>query len=138
MKIKCPQCQTALARDGSSYRCPKCDFELQIEEDKLGELKERFQKLKASLAQFSLRDLKKTIQNRDSPATAMLIGFVAWGVSYFRRFPVFMAVLIGLSLFTGPWGIMLLVVLPLVYRAHRQAIDQQAQDISNDKGGSST
>jgi hypothetical protein len=130
MKIRCPECDTSLRREGRLYRCESCGLEIRIEEDVLDSLKQRLSTLKESLKGFSLSELKRAVSDREHPVTTMLIGFAAWGVVYFLRFPIFLAVVLALSFLLGPWGLVLMVVLPLVYRAHRQAIEQQAEKLA--------
>jgi hypothetical protein len=133
MKIRCPECDVLLRREGRQYRCERCGLELRLEEDRLDALKERLRTLKNSLKGLSPSELKRVVTDREHPVTAMLIGFAAWGIAYFLRFPIFMAVVLALSFLLGPWGLVLMVVLPLVYRTHRQAIEQQAEKLARER-----
>jgi hypothetical protein len=135
MKIKCPECQTTLRRDGQAYRCPACSFRLEIQASLISELKGRLRTLKQSLGGLSLDELRRIVKDREHPATSMLVSFAAWGVAYFLRWPIFLAVVFGLSVLLGPWGLVMMVVLPLVYRAHKEAIHRQAENLTRERDG---
>jgi hypothetical protein len=116
-----------MKRETGGYRCPDCELAVEVEEDLLDEIKERLRELKAALSRFSLAELKAQVDDRESPVTAMLIGFLAWGVAHLLRFPILMAVVLALTFLLGPWGWVLAIVLPLVYRKHRHAVEQRAE-----------
>jgi hypothetical protein len=85
------------------------------------------------LSGLSLSQLKDQISNPKNPVTMILIGFIAWGIAYFLRFPIFMAIVTGLSLLLGPWGLVLIAILPLVYRYHQTIIEEEKKKYENRK-----
>ncbi|MFC1850142.1 hypothetical protein ACFL27_08125 [candidate division CSSED10-310 bacterium] len=125
MKILCPECNSKMKTDQGAFICPSCTFTLKFEEDFISLMKERLKKLKAELRELSLDQLKKEITNAKSPATGMLIGFIAWGIAYFLRFPIFMAIVTALGFLLGPWGLVIITILPLVYKYHQETIEQE-------------
>ncbi len=102
MRIKCPDCNRALHREGRIYTCPECRLRVEIGDDLLSTLKEKLREIKAKTGKLSIDELKRIVGNREHPVTKALIGFTAWGIAYFVRFPLFMAVAVALAILLGP------------------------------------
>jgi hypothetical protein len=107
------------------FECPHCQFILTFEEDILTTIKDKLYAIKQELSGLSLTQLKDQVSNPKNPVTMILIGFIAWGIAYFLRFPIFMAVVTALSLLLGPWGLVLIAILPMVYRYHQTIIEEE-------------
>lgn len=127
MKIICPECQTKMEIKDGAFLCPKCDYSLRFEDDFIRSTKEKLKSLKEQLGDLSLAQLKENITNPKHPVTMLLIGFIAWGIVYALRFPIFMAIVTAFSILLGPWGIVLIAILPLVYKYHRETIEKEKE-----------
>lgn len=146
MKIKCPRCDHDMKSAHGKFVCPNCSFSLTFEDDYFSQLKEKLHSLKKEMQTLSLDQLKNEITNPSNPMTMVLISFIAWGIVYFLRFPIFMAFVTAFSILLGPWGLVLVAIIPLVYKYHREKIEEEAKkhdldryqrtrDKENDKTG---
>jgi hypothetical protein len=131
--MKCPQCQEnnlidarfcagcgrPLTGDIPSYLLPE-------ENDLVKQAKEFFEEIKGT---FTAKDYKEILADRSSPATNMVISFIAWLLLRTVGIIPFLILVRILAFLMGYPGLLFLMVMTYAYSRHQKEIMEKVEEL---------